>query len=298
MKHNATELEERLMQSSGAAAACREEAVCVPVEGVGEQQQQQQQQQQQRLLQLQQLHEQQHQQQQQQMLLHRSSNVGERFFLRGLMFVKIGFGALVLFLLLLAALHIDATASVLRQVIAGVQDLGGFAPIAYIALYVLCIACFLPAEFMVVIECGEAPVLMGTWLPVLSSPEFMEKAGLAISRLTSYLFGVTALKASHLLLGTFSGTPLILAFNFIGSALSDLKDLDIRNFSWTWQRLSLVALGVMMAGISVVYIGVLTRRKLEAAYAAAVRERSQGGQLLLSSSSSSSGSSSSAAGLP
>ncbi|KAL8445987.1 hypothetical protein Emag_004952 [Eimeria magna] len=99
--------------------------------------------------------------------------------------------------------------------------------------------------------------------------------------LTSYLFGVTALKASDLLLGTFSGTPLILIFNFIGSALSDLKDIDIRDFSWTWQRIGLVLLGVLMATASMVYITRLTRRKLEAAYASALRDPAQRAQLLL-----------------
>ncbi|OEH80514.1 hypothetical protein cyc_06351 [Cyclospora cayetanensis] len=281
------------------------------------------------------------------------------------MIVKIALGVFVGIIVLLALTHIDATASIVKELIARVQDLGGLAPLAYIGLYVVFIVCFMPAEFMHLVAgfifsriYGESlgivmaffcslggAVLSGlccfmisrhllydslhSWMGASTLfrafDSAVEEGGLtfvALIRLspilpyslTSYLFGVTALKTSHLVLGTFSGTPrrqgrwashgqkpndqalasvaccvsphvwraaVILAFNFIGSALSDLEDLDIRGFSWTWQRLSLVALGVMMAGVSTAYITILTRRKLDAAYAAAIRERSQRSQRLL-----------------
>lgn len=262
--------------------------------------------------------------------LQRSSS--ETFFLRTLLFIKIGFGGVIGLVLLLALTHLDTTAQTVKELISGVQHLGGLAPFAYIGLYVLFIAFFMPAEFMhlaagfifsriygeslgigVAFLCSLGGALLSglccfmisryllydslhAWMGgstlFRAFDSAVEEGGLtfvALIRLspilpyslTSYLFGVTALKTSHLLLGTFSGTPLILAFNFIGSALSDLKDLDIRDFTWTWQRLSLVALGVLMAAASMAYITMLTRRKLEAAYAVAVRERNQRAQLLL-----------------
>ncbi|CDJ37668.1 hypothetical protein, conserved [Eimeria tenella] len=318
MKGDARELEERLMDSSSSCAAARSEGLLVAPEGEDAQQQQQQQ-----------------EQQQQQLQLQRSVSRGEAFFLRALMVVKICFFAAVALVLLLALSHIDTTATIVKDLIAGVQGFGYFAPFAYIALYVVFIAFFMPAEFMhlaagfifsriygetlgivVAFFCSLCGALLSglccfmisrhllfdllhSWMS--SSTLFrafdsaVEEGGItfvALIRLspilpyslTSYLFGVTALKTSHLLLGTFSGTPLILAFNFIGSALSDLKDLDVRTFSWTWQRLSLIAIGVLMAAASMAYITVLTRRKLEAAYASALQERNQRSQLLLASS--------------
>ncbi|CDJ61401.1 hypothetical protein, conserved, partial [Eimeria maxima] len=190
MKDNARELEERLMDSSrDVAAACNCGAAAAgPFAAVGIVQQQQQQQDQEDQQEQDDDEDQQQQQQQlqlqQQMLLQRSSSIGERVFFRGLLLFKIFFGAALLLLLLLAAVHLDTTANLLREIIAGVQDLGGFAPFAYIALYVLFIACFLPAEFMHL------------------------AAGFIFSRIY--------------------GESFILAFNFIGSALGDLKDLDIQ----------------------------------------------------------------------
>ncbi|KAL8271827.1 hypothetical protein Esti_004217 [Eimeria stiedai] len=256
----------------------------------------------------------------------------EAFLFRGLLFLKIGLGVVVGVLLLLALTHLDATAGLVKDLISGVQHLGSLAPLAYIGLYVLLIALFMPAEFMhlaagfifsriygegagivVAFLCSLCGALLSGLCCFMISRHLLydslhawmggsrlfrafdsavEEGGLtfvALIRLspilpyslTSYLFGVTALKASDLLLGTFSGTPLILVFNFIGSALSDLKDIDIRDFSWTWQRIGLVLLGVLMAAASMVYITRLTRRKLEAAYASALRNPAQRAQLLL-----------------
>ncbi|KAL8453927.1 hypothetical protein Emed_000638 [Eimeria media] len=277
----------------------------------------------------------------------------EAFLFRGLLYVKIVLGFVVGALLLLAITHLDATARLVKDLISGVQHLGSLAPLAYIGLYVLLIALFMPAEFMHLAAgfifsriYGEGPgivvaflcslcgaLLSGlccflisrhllydslhAWmgssrlfrafdsaveeggltfvalirlspilpysrsLPLLTGWFLPRGAGSSRRLLTSYLFGVTALKASDLLLGTFSGTPLILIFNFIGSALSDLKDIDIRDFSWTWQRIGLVLLGVLMATASMVYITRLTRRKLEAAYASSLQDPAQRAQLLL-----------------
>ncbi|XP_026192390.1 uncharacterized protein LOC34622531 [Cyclospora cayetanensis] len=119
--------------------------------------------------------------------LQRSSSSSERLFFRALMIVKIALGVFVGIIVLLALTHIDATASIVKELIARVQDLGGLAPLAYIGLYVVFIVCFMPAEFMHLV------------------------AGFIFSRIY--------------------GESLILAFNFIGSALSDLEDLDIRTFT-------------------------------------------------------------------
>lgn len=261
-------------------------------------------------------------------------SASERFLLQALLLIKIAFGVLVGVVVVVAATHLDAAAMRIKELISRLQHLGGLAPLAYVGLYVVFIACFMPAEFMhlaagfvfsriygetmgivVAFFCSLIGALLSGLCCFMISRHLLydslhawmggstlfrafdsavEEGGLtfvALIRLspilpyslTSYLFGVTALKTSHLLLGTFSGTPLILIFNFIGSALSDLKDLDIRDFSWTWQRLSLLALGVLMAAASMSYITMLTRRKLEVAYAAAIRERNNRDQLMLGS---------------
>lgn len=258
----------------------------------------------------------------------------ESLFFRVLLIVKIAFGFFLGIVLFLVFTHFNRTAQIVTDLINGVQHLGSLAPLAYIGLYVVFIACFLPAEFMhlaagfifsriygeglgivVAFLCSLCGSLLSGLCCFMISRHLLydslhawmrnnmlfrafdsavEEGGLtfvALIRLspilpyslTSYLFGVTALKTSHLVLGTFSGTPLILAFNFVGSALSDLNDLDIHHFSWNWQRLSLVALGVMMAAASMAYITMLTRRKLETAYASAVRERTYPSDLLLES---------------
>ncbi|KAL8429452.1 hypothetical protein ACSSS7_006600 [Eimeria intestinalis] len=78
--------------------------------------------------------------------LHRSAS--EALLFRGLFFLKIGLGFIVGVLLLLALTHLDATAGLVKDLISGVQHLGSLAPLAYLALYVVLIALFMPAEFM------------------------------------------------------------------------------------------------------------------------------------------------------
>ncbi|PHJ22037.1 snare associated protein [Cystoisospora suis] len=83
--------------------------------------------------------------------------------------------------------------------------------------------------------------------------------------ITSYLFGLTALKLPQLLLGSLSSAPLVFLFNCIGAALRNIDEIDFSRLHWSWEKSLLGAFGVLMALVSLIYISALTRKKLDEA---------------------------------
>eukprot|EP00922_Rhytidocystis_sp_ex-Travisia-forbesii_P072389 GHVS01107923.1.p1 GENE.GHVS01107923.1~~GHVS01107923.1.p1 ORF type:complete len:415 (+),score=55.26 GHVS01107923.1:324-1568(+) len=90
--------------------------------------------------------------------------------------------------------------------------------------------------------------------------------------LTNYMFGLTTLRLRQLLLGTLTSIPLTCMFVWIGSELNDIRNLPSQGFKWTWENVCLVIFGIIMAVSALVYISVLTRRRLGQAYNAPLPE--------------------------
>ncbi|KYF38945.1 SNARE associated Golgi protein, partial [Toxoplasma gondii TgCatPRC2] len=67
--------------------------------------------------------------------------------------------------------------------------------------------------------------------------------------ITSYLFGLTSLRLSQLVVGSFSSVPLVFIFNCVGAALRDIDNVDFGRLHLSWQKALLGLFGLATATV-------------------------------------------------
>ncbi|CBZ51487.1 hypothetical protein NCLIV_012810 [Neospora caninum Liverpool] len=255
-----------------------------------------------------------------------SPDQSDAFLVKALFAGKIVAVVLAAVLIVSAVTHLQAVGNLVNSLLAKVQALGPWSPLAFVLMYVALVILMMPAEALNVaggfIFSRVYGCLVGVPLALCCSMTSLVTAGsvcfllsrhvcathveklfrgsehyyafqlavedggtcfVALIRLspilpysiTSYLLGLTSLRLSQLVLGSFSSTPLVFVFNCVGAALRDIENVDFGRLHLSWEKALLGLFGLATATTSVFYISSLTRRKLQEATATLARRQAE-----------------------